>query len=71
MRYISSFRKEDKKVVLKYKDNIINKKIINDIKCAKRDRLNGDMGTPVEEVLLNMKKIMKGENIFDNQNFNF
>ncbi len=41
----------------------INKKIEKDIKAAQKDRLIGNMGTPIEEVLNNMKKIIKGENL--------
>ena len=37
------------------------KKIEEDIKSAKQDRAKGNMGTPIEEVLLNMKKIIEGE----------
>ncbi len=41
----------------------INKKIEKDIKIAQKDRLIGNMGTPIEEVLINMKKIIEGENL--------
>lgn len=40
-------------------NNIIINKINNDINSAKKERLNGDMGTPIEEVLANMKKIIQ------------
>ena len=42
---------------------VINKKIENDIKLAKSDRKKGNMGTPIEEVLANMKKIIEGESL--------
>ena len=41
----------------------INKKIEKDIKIAQKDRLIGNMGTPIEEVLINMRKIIEGENL--------
>lgn len=67
--------KEEKRMTFKRKsnilDNLIIQKINNDINCAKRERANGDMGTPIEEVLANMKKIVEGEAILDNENFNF
>ncbi len=70
-----SRRKEEKRMTFKSKTNILNnvitQKINNDINCAKRERANGDMGTPIEEVLANMKKIIEGEAIPDNENFNF
>lgn len=43
--------------------DFINKKIEKDIELAKKERLNGDMGTPIEEVLFNMKKIIEGESL--------
>lgn len=68
-------RKEVKKMIFKSKiytmNELINKKIQNDIYSAKQDRLKGEMGTPVEEVLLNMKKIIEGEKPLINENFNF
>lgn len=58
-------RKEVKKMVLKRKTytlpDFLLKKIEEDIKSAKQDRAKGNMGTPIEEVLLNMKKIIEGE----------
>lgn len=42
---------------------VINKKIENDIKLAISDRKKGNMGTPIEEVLANMKKIIEGESL--------
>lgn len=74
MKSVISYRKEENKMI--YKNYNATKKAIimkinNDINHARRDRLNGDMGTPIEEVLFNMRKILEGENIFDNKNFNF
>ncbi len=47
----------------KSKTNILNNTIIQkinyDINCAKEERLNGDMGTPIEEVLFDMKKFIE------------
>ncbi len=58
-------RKEVKKMALKSEEIIISdslmKKINSDIKAAQSARKNGDMGTPVEEVILQMKKIIEGE----------
>lgn len=75
MKNIISYRKEEIKMILKSKtnllDNLITRKINNDISCARRDRANGDMGTPIEEVLENMKRVIEGETIVDNENFNF
>lgn len=75
MKNVISYRKEEKTVTLKSKtnllDNLITKKINNDINSARRDRAKGEMGTPIEEVLSNMRKIIEGEAIPDNENFNF
>lgn len=58
-------RKEVKNMVLKRKTYVlpdfIMKRIEKDIESAKEDRARGNMGTPIEEVLLNMKKIIEGE----------
>ena len=58
-------RKEVNKMVLKSKEifipNFLIKKINNDIKEAQEARKNGNMGTPVEEVILQMRKIIEGE----------
>ena len=58
-------RKEVKNMVLKRKTytlpDFIMKKIQEDIESAKQNRAKGNMGTPIEEVLLNMKKIIEGE----------
>ena len=67
MKKIKKCRKEVNKMVLKNKTitipNYLVKKINNDIKDAQNARKNGDMGTPVEEVVLQMKKIIEGESI--------
>ena len=58
-------KKEVKKMVLKSKEIIIPdllmKKIKSDIKDAQEARKKGDMGTPAEEVILQMRKIIEGE----------
>lgn len=41
--------------------DLVMKKIESDIKYAKEERAKGNIGTPIEEVLLNMKKIIEGE----------
>ena len=52
-------------MVLKYKacklSDFTTKKIKNDIKYATEERANGNYGIPIEEVLLNMKRIVEGE----------
>lgn len=67
MKNIFLSRKEVKKMAFKSKtytlSEVINKKIENDIKLAKTDRKKGKMGTPIEEVLANMKKIIEGESL--------
>ena len=67
MKNIFLSRKEVKKMAFKSKtytlSEVINKKIENDIKLAKTDRKKGNMGTPIEEVLANMKKIIEGESL--------
>ena len=54
-------------MILKSKEIVIPDflmtKINSDIKEAQNARKNGDMGTPVEEVILNMKKIIEGESL--------
>ena len=58
-------RKEVRKIVQKSKEIVIPdylmEKIKSDIKDAQEARERGDMGTPVEEVILQMKKIIEGE----------
>ena len=65
MKRIVTYRKEVNKIVLKNKTitipNYLINKINSDIKEAQKARKNGDMGTPVEEVILQMKKIIEGE----------
>lgn len=65
MKKLTLKREEVKKMVLKRKTyalpDFVMKKIEEDIESAKQDRAKGNMGTPIEEVLLNMKKIIEGE----------
>lgn len=65
MKRIVTYRKEVNKILLKNKTitipNYLINKINSDIKEAQNARKNGDMGTPVEEVILKMKKIIEGE----------
>ncbi len=67
MKKIVSYRKEVNKIVLKNKTiaipNYLLKKVNSDIKEAQNARKSGDMGTPVEEVILRMKKIIEGESL--------
>ncbi len=60
-------RKEVKKMIFKSKiytiKELINKKIQNDIYSARKERAKGNMGTPIEEVLFNMRKILEGEGL--------
>lgn len=67
MKNIILCRKEEKRMTFKCKSNLSNniiiQKINHDINCARIERLNGDMGTPIEEVLVNMKKIIEGESL--------
>lgn len=67
MKKIISYRNENYIMNYKTKTNIltnsINKKIKKDIYHAKTERLNGNIGTPIEEVLNKMKKIIKGETL--------
>ena len=67
MKKIFLSRKEVKNMLLKRKTYVLPdfmmKKIEKDIKSAKKDRENGNMGTPIEEVLANMKKIIEGESL--------
>lgn len=67
MKNIYSYRKEVKKMIFKSKiytmNELVNKKIQNDIYSAKKERAKGNMGTPIEEVLFNMRKILEGEGL--------
>ncbi|MBQ2917585.1 MAG: hypothetical protein IJE59_05460 [Clostridia bacterium] len=60
-------RKEVEKMIFKSKiytmKELINKKIQNDIYSARKERAKGNMGTPIEEVLFNMRKILEGEGL--------
>lgn len=67
MKKIISYRKENYKMYFKTETsvlaNYINKKIEKDIKLAKNERLKGNIGTPIDEVLNKMKKIIEGESL--------
>lgn len=65
MKKLNLKRNEVKNMKLKSKtltlSDLVMKKIESDIKYAKEERAKGNIGTPIEEVLLNMKKIIEGE----------